>query len=325
MTLRVVFFGSPAFAAPSLAALLDAGFPVPLVVTQPDRPVGRSSEPRPTAVAALAAASGIPVEKPARIRDDEAFLARLAAAAPDAIAVVAYGRILPPAILRLPRLGCVNVHASLLPRYRGASPIQAALLNGDAETGVVTMRIVDELDAGPLLLETRVAIGPRETAEELSERLAVLGGRLLVETLRGLESGALAPRPQEGGPGASSFCRPIRREDGEVDWSLPAAAIARRLRAFTPWPGLYTFAGDTRIKILEAEESSAGETGEPGPAREAGEPGSFRVESGRLLVAAGGGSALDVLRAQRAGRGPVTGAELAQKLGTVRRFGKAAG
>ena len=322
MTLRIVFFGSPAFAAPSLAALLDAGFPVPLVVTQPDRPVGRSSEPRPTAVAALATASGIPVEKPARIRDDAAFQERLAAAAPDAIAVVAYGRILPPAILSLPRLGCVNVHASLLPRYRGASPIQAALLNGDAETGVVTMRIVDELDAGPLFLETRVAIAPRETAEELSERLAVLGGGLLVETLRGLESGALSPRPQQDEP---SFCRPIRREDGEVDWSLPAAAIARRLRAFTPWPGLYTFAGDTRIKILEAEESSAAEAGEPGPAGEAGEPGTFRVASGRLLVAAGEGSALDVLRAQRAGKGPVTGAELARSLGSVRRLGRAAG
>ena len=322
MTLRVVFFGSPAFAAPSLAALLDAGFPVPLVVTQPDRPVGRSAEPRPTAVAALAAASGIPVEKPARIRDEAAFLARLSAAAPDAIAVVAYGRILPPTILRLPRLGCVNVHASLLPRYRGASPIQAALLNGDAETGVVTMRIVDELDAGPLFLEKRAAIGPRETAEELSARLAVMGGPLLVETLRGLESGSLSPRAQQGEP---SFCRPIRREDGEVDWSLPAAAIARRLRAFTPWPGLYTFAGDTRIKILEAQEDSAAETGEPGPAGEAGEPGSFRVESGRLLVAAGAGSALELGRAQRAGRGPVTGAELARSLGGIRRFGKASG
>ncbi len=315
MTLRVVFFGSPAFAVPSLAALLDAGFAVPLVVTQPDRPVGRSSEPRPTAVAALAAASGIPVEKPARIRDDADFLARLAAAAPDAIAVVAYGRILPPAILRLPRLGCVNVHASLLPRHRGASPIQAALLEGDAETGVVTMRIVDELDAGPLFLETRVLIGPRETAEELAERLARLGGRLLVETLRGVESGVLAPRPQQGEP---SFCRPIRREDGEVDWSLPAAALVRRLRAFTPWPGLYTFAGDTRIKILEAEEIE-------GPAGEAGEPGTFRVEPGRLVVAAGAGSALEVRRAQRAGRGPVTGAELARSLGGLRRFSKAGG
>lgn len=232
--------------------------------------------------------------------------------------MVAYGRILPPAILALPRLGCVNVHASLLPRYRGASPIQAALLAGDAETGVVTMRLVDELDAGPLFLEARVAIGPRETAGPLSERLAVLGGRLLVETLCGLESGGLAARPQKEEPGETSYCRPIRREDGEVDWSLPAAAIARRLRAFTPWPGLYTFGGDARIKILEAVENETGETGTTG------EPGTFRIASDRLVVAAGAGTALDVRRAQRAGRGPVTGAELGRSLPAgVRRLGKA--
>ena len=144
------------------------GFSVPLVVTQPDRPVGRRSEPQPTAVAARAAEWGLSVEKPARVRDNAALLARLEAAAPDAIAVVAFGRILPPAILELPRLGCVNVHASLLPRYRGASPIQAAIAAGDAETGVVTMRVVEELDAGPLYLSKTVAIGPRETAGELS-------------------------------------------------------------------------------------------------------------------------------------------------------------
>lgn len=311
MTLRVVFFGSPAFAVPSLEALLEAGFEVPLVVTQPDRPVGRRSEPRPTPVAKLAGASGIPVEKPARVRDD-ALLSRLAAAAPDAIAVVAYGRILPSSILSLPRLGCVNVHASLLPRYRGASPIQAALLAGDAETGVVTMRVVDELDAGPLYSIRRVAIGPRETAGQLSERLAAEGGRLLVETLRGLEAGSLSARPQQGEP---TFCRPIRREDGEVDWTLPAAAIARRLRAYTPWPGLHTFAGDDRIKILEVEEAT-GEAGAPG------EPGSLRLQNGRLLVAAGDGGAVELRRVQRAGKSPVTGAELARSL-TLRRFGRA--
>ena len=223
--------GSPDFAVPSLSAMLEVGFEVPLVVTQPDRPVGRGSEPRPTAVAALAAARGLALEKPERLRDNAAFLARLEAARPNAIAVVAYGRILPNAILELPRLGCVNVHASLLPRFRGASPIQAAVLNGDAETGVVTMRIVEALDAGPLYLRRAVAIGPRETAGELSGRLAGVGAELLVETLRGLAAGALPARPQEGEP---SFCPPIRREDGLVDWSFPAPAIARRLRAFTP-------------------------------------------------------------------------------------------
>lgn len=294
--------GSPDFAVPSLSAMLEVGFEVPLVVTQPDRPVGRGSEPRPTAVAALAAARGLALEKPERLRDNAAFLARLEAARPNAIAVVAYGRILPNAILELPRLGCVNVHASLLPRFRGASPIQAAVLNGDAETGVVTMRIVEALDAGPLYLRRAVAIGPRETAGELSGRLAGVGAELLVETLRGLAAGTLPARPQEGEP---SFCPPIRREDGLVDWSFPAPAIARRLRAFTPWPGLYTFAGTERVKILDAEEAGA---------RAEGDPGSFTLVDGKLLVAAGAGTALEVRRAQRAGRGPVTGAELARSL-----------
>ena len=308
--MKIVFFGSPAFAVPSLSALREAGISVPLVVTQPDRPVGRRSEPQPTAVAARAAEWGLSVEKPARVRDNAALLARLEAAAPDAIAVVAFGRILPPAILELPRLGCVNVHASLLPRYRGASPIQAAIAAGDAETGVVTMRVVEELDAGPLYLRKIVAIGPRETAGELSERLAREGGRLLVETLRGLQAGDLAAKPQQGEP---SFCRPIRREDGQIDWALSATALTRLLRAYTPWPGLHTFAGAERIKILDAEVAAE-------PPMDAGEPGSFRLEGDRLLVATGGATTLAVVRAQRAGKSPVTGAELARSL-PAGRFG----
>ena len=309
-SLRVAFFGSPAFAVPSLSALLEAGISVPLVVTQPDRPVGRRSEPQPTAVAARAAEAGLSVEKPERVRDNAALLARLGAAAPDAIAVVAFGRILPAAILDLPSLGCVNVHASLLPKYRGASPIQAAIAAGDTETGVVTMRVVEELDAGPLYLSKTVAIGPRETAGELSERLALEGGRLLVETLRGLQAGALTAKPQLGEP---SFCRPIRREDGQVDWTHSAIAITRLLRAYTPWPGLHTFAGSERIKILDAQVAA-----EPS----AGEPGSLRLEGHRLLVAAGGGTTVALGRVQRAGKGPITGAELARSLPTGR-FGAA--
>jgi methionyl-tRNA formyltransferase len=312
MTLRVVFFGSPAFAVPSLEALReDAGISVPLVVTQPDRAVGRHAEVRPTAVASFAAASEVSVEKPRRVRGDSALFARLEEARPDAIAVVAFGRILPPEILSLPRLACVNVHASLLPKYRGASPIQAAILAGERETGVVTMRMEAELDAGPLYLRKSVAIGPRETAGELSERLAALGGRLLVETLRGLEAGVLSARPQEG---EASFCRPIRREDGEVDWSLGAPEITRRLRAYSPWPGLYTFFGSDRIKILDAEETELAA---------ASEPGSFRLEAGELVVSAGEGSALRLRRLQRAGRRPVSGAEFARAVSLPGRFGNA--
>ncbi len=307
MTPRTVFFGTPEFAVPSLDALLEAGIPVPLVVSQPDRPVGRHSEPRPSAVAAFAAARGLAVEKPERVRANAELAARLAQARPDAIAVVAYGRLLPLEILEMPPLGCVNVHASLLPRHRGASPVQAALLAGDRETGVATMRMEEGLDTGPVYLERRVAIGERETAGELSARLAALGGQLLVETLRGLAAGTLASRPQTGD---ASFCRPIRREDGAVDWTLRADEIARRLRAFTPWPGLFTFLGAERVKILEA---GPGERG-------AGAPGDFRMEDGRLVVAAGSGTALVVERLQRAGRRPVTGAEFARGVPLPGRF-----
>jgi methionyl-tRNA formyltransferase len=308
---RTVFFGTPEFAAASLRALFDAGVPVPLVVTQPDRPVGRHSAPRPSAVAALAAEAGIPVEKPLAVRSNDALLARLADARPEAIAVVAYGRILPTEILTLPPLGCVNVHASLLPRWRGASPVQAAILAGDTETGVAIMRMEEGLDTGPIYLERRVPIGSRETAGELSERLQRLGGELLVETLAGLAAGRLTPRPQAGEP---TFCRPIRREEALVDWERPAEEIARRLRAFTPWPGLYTFLDGDRVKILEADAGA-------NPNAPGAPPGSVAFESGELVVASGGGTALRIGRLQRAGRSPVSGAEFARAARLPARFG----
>jgi len=299
--LRVVFFGTPEFAAPSLAALLDAGIEVPLAVTQPDRPVGRHAEPRPSAVGALARARGLAVEKPESVRGNAAFLERLRAERPDALAVVAYGRILPRELLDVARLAPVNVHASLLPRHRGASPIQAAILAGDAETGVATMRMAEELDAGPVYVERRVPIGARETAGELSARLAPLGGELLVETLRRLAAGGLEPRPQRGEP---TYCRTIRREDARADWTRDAAALDRALRAYTPWPGLFTTLGGERIKILEAEPHES-----PGGA--AHPPGTLYVDSGALLAAAGVGTALRILRLQRAGRGAVSGEQFA--------------
>jgi methionyl-tRNA formyltransferase len=296
--MRVVFFGTPRFAVPSLQALVDAGFEVPLVVTQPDRPVGRSGRPRPSHVAELAAARGIPVDRPERLRGNAEFFERLAAARPDVIAVVAYGKLLPSEILDLPPLGCVNVHASLLPRHRGAAPVQGAILAGDRETGVVTMRIVPELDAGPLYLERRVAVGARENAASLSERLAREGAELLVETLRGLEEGSLVPKPQIGSP---TFARAIRREDGRVDWNESAAGIDRRLRAFTPWPGLYAVLGGERVKLLELEPA--------GMIVSAREPGMIWEEWGEPMVVAGDGTALILKMVQRAGRRPVTGSE----------------
>ena len=295
--MRVAFFGTPEFAVPSLAALLDGGIEVPLVVTRADKPVGRHADVHASPVGQLAALRGIRTVKPEKIRGNAAFLEELRAARPDAAAVVAYGRILPPEVLELPRLRCVNVHASLLPKYRGASPIQAALLAGDRVTGVVTMRVEEELDAGAIYLERRVSIETGENAGELSERLAREGASLLYETMRRLNAGDLAARPQAGEP---SFCRPIRREDGHIDWTLRAEEIERRLRAYTPWPGVFTFLGRERIKLLDAAVV---------PCPEAKAPGALFENAGAVLAAAGEGTALRLIRLQRAGKKPVNGGE----------------
>ena len=311
--MRAVFFGTPDFAAPSLAALIGAGIEVPLVVTRPDRPVGRRSTPVASPVARLAAELGIPVEKPERLRGNAAFFETIRRLAPDAGVVVAYGKILPNELLEIPRLGFVNVHASLLPKFRGASPVAAAILAGEKETGVATMRVVEELDAGPVYRTRRTPIDPGEDAASLSKRLAGLGAPLLVETLRGLEAGPLGATPQSGEP---SFCRPIRREDGEIDWTLNASDLLRRLRAYAPWPGLFTFLGDERVKILDLA---------PGPSGGAEPPGSLRVEGGRPFVSAGGGSSVELRTLQRAGRQPVGGVEFVRGVKVPARLGRSAG
>jgi methionyl-tRNA formyltransferase len=313
MPFRAVFFGTPEFAVPSLAAMLDAGVDVPLVVTQPDRPAGRHAAPRPSPVARLAVSRDIPVARPERLRGNPEVLESLRQIAPDAGVVVAYGKLLPADLLDVPRLSFVNVHASLLPRHRGASPVQAAILAGDRETGVVTMKVVEELDAGPIYLERRVSIGEEEDAGSLSGRLALAGAQVLVETLRGLEEGALHPRPQRGEP---SFCRPIRREQGEADWAAPAAVLERSLRAYTPWPGLFTFLRDERVKILAAGLG-------PGGRGEA--PGTFWMEEGKLLAAAAEGTSLELRLLQREGRKPVRGPDFALGVKLPGRFGPAAG
>lgn len=307
--MRAVFFGTPEFAVPSLSALREAGIEVPLVVTRPDRPVGRRSTPVPSPVARLASQAGIAVEKPERLRGNVPFLDTIRRMAPDAGVVVAYGKILPNDLLAIPRLGFVNVHASLLPKFRGASPVAAAILAGEKETGVATMRVVEELDAGPVYLARRTAIDPGEDAAALSKRLAALGGPILVETLRGLEAGTLEATPQAGEP---SFCRTIRREDGEIDWTLGADDLLRHLRAYTPWPGVHTFLGEERVKVLDL---ATGPSGREGP------PGSVRVEGGRPFVSAGGGSSVELRSVQRAGRQPITGEEFARSLAGPARFG----
>jgi len=232
---RILFFGTPEFAVPTLAALVAAGRVPALVVTQPARPAGRGQRPQDPPVARWAREHGLAVAMPERVRDP-AFLEAAAALAPDVAVVVAFGQIFPRALLDLPRYGCINLHASLLPRWRGASPIQAAVAAGDARTGVATMLMEAGLDTGPILLEEATEIDAEETAGELSRRLAEAGGPLMVRTLQELERGSLVPRPQaaEG----ATYAPRLTRESGRVDWSFTAPEIHHRLRAYTPWPGL---------------------------------------------------------------------------------------
>ena len=250
---RIVFFGSPAFAVTSLTALLDAGHEIALVVSQPAKPAGRSGAPMPPAVARVAAERGLPLFQPDSLKGDESAL-RLAEAGADLFVVAAYGKILPKRVLDLPRLGCVNVHGSLLPRWRGASPVQATLLAGDETTGVSIMKMDAGMDTGPVFAMRETPILETDTSETLGARLASLGAGALVETLNFLEGVnapskkiSLPPVPQ--GDSLATYCPKIAREDGLVDWSRPAIELVRRDRAFTPWPGLFTFRRKTRLKL----------------------------------------------------------------------------
>jgi methionyl-tRNA formyltransferase len=237
--MRVVFMGTAELACASLRALLQSGaFAVQAVVTQPTRPKGRDLKPQPSAVFQVAAAAALPILQPEKARDP-AFVIQLAEFAPEIIVVAAYGQILPQSILDLPRYGCVNVHTSLLPKYRGAAPIQWAILNNEAETGVTIMKMSAGLDAGDILSQGATPIDPDETAASLHDRLAVLGAKLLVETLPRVVAGEIAARPQD--EAQVTYARKISKEDGHMNWSQAALALRNKIRAFTPWPGAYTF------------------------------------------------------------------------------------
>ena len=290
--LDLVFMGTPAFAATILEALIEAGHRVRAVYTQPPRPSGRGHRLQPSPVAAAAERQGIEVRCPTTLRDFE-VRAEFAATPADAAVVAAYGLILPAAILEAPRLGCLNVHASLLPRWRGAAPIQRALLAGDSETGITIMQMEEGLDTGPILLQQVVPILPGTTAADLSGELAALGGQLIVDALDGVARGTLAgrPQPQEG----VTYAHKIRREDGRLDWRLPAAVLARQVRALDPWPGAF-FEGPRlkgegeHIRVLAASSS---------PDIAAHMPGTVLDE--RLSIACGEG-VLRPFRVQRPGR-----------------------
>ena len=238
--MRLVFMGTPDFASASLEALLKSDNSIVGIVTQPDRPKGRGQILTPSPVKLLAQREQIPLLQPIKMKDPD-FLQALSGWKPDIIAVAAFGRILPPAILSLPPLGCINVHGSLLPKYRGAGPIQWAIINGESETGITTMLMDDGMDTGAMLLQAAISITPDDTAGTLSPRLAELGGRLLVETLTRLKAGTLIPRPQDSS--RATLAPLLKKEDGAIDWTLPAAVLANRVRGLSPWPGAYTAVG----------------------------------------------------------------------------------
>jgi methionyl-tRNA formyltransferase len=265
MPLSLVFCGTPRFAVPTLEALVAAGHHVHLVVTQPDRPKGRGLELVVSPVKQSALKLNLPVSQPERIKTNEEFRGQLIAAQPDAIIVVGYGRIVPQWMLDLPPLGNINVHASLLPKYRGAAPIQWAIANGETVTGVTTMRIDAGLDTGDILLQRQLGISPEATAETVSPALAIIGAELLIETLDGLQASTIEPHPQDNSQ--SSLAPILKKEDGLADFSRSAAEICNRIRGFQPWPGVYTkFRGKT-LQILKAQATRGDAPLSPGAIR----------------------------------------------------------
>ena len=284
--MRVVFAGTPPFAATALEAILAAGHEVPLVLTQPDRPAGRGLKLKPSAVAQAATRHAIPLDKPPTLKAADA-LDRLRAARPDVMVVAAYGLILPPVALQIPPHGCLNIHASLLPRWRGAAPIQRALLEGDSVTGVCIMQMESGLDTGPVLLDRTVEIGPRETAGTLIGTLAQVGGELIVAALGRLDE--LTPHAQDDAK--ATYAAKISKAEARLDWSRSAEELARSVRAFDPVPGAEALVAGETLKVWSAE-----------PVRDVqGTPGSIlRAEGGELVVACGSG-ALRLMELQRAG------------------------
>jgi methionyl-tRNA formyltransferase len=250
IAMRLVFMGTPDFAAASLEALLRSDDSVVGIVTQPDRPKGRGQILTPSPVKLLAQRQQIPLLQPLKMKDPE-FLLALAGWKPDLIVVAAFGRILPPVVLSLPPRGCINVHGSLLPKYRGAGPIQWAILNGESQTGITTMQMDEGMDTGAMLLQEAILIAVDDTAGTLSPRLAEIGGRLLVETVARLKAGTLVPQPQDASQ--ATLAPLLKKEDGTLDWALPATVLANRVRGLSPWPGAYTtVAGGARWTIWRA-------------------------------------------------------------------------
>ena len=288
----LIFCGTPQFAVPTLEKLLAEGYVIKLVVTQPDEPSGRGYEVAAPPIKQLAEQAGLKVFQPAKLKDPatQEFLSKYH---PDAIVVVAYGRIIPPWMIELPRLGCINLHASLLPKYRGAGPIQWALINGERVTGITTMKIDPGMDTGDILLMREVEIGEEETTETLSRKLSTIGADLMLETLRGLEGDEIIARPQDHSQ--ATLAPMIKKEHGRLDWSMPAQQLAWRVRGLRPWPGAYSTFRGKNFHIWAARPEPAATSGSQAP-------GTLLTEGGRLLVACGEGTRLELQEVQLEGR-----------------------
>jgi methionyl-tRNA formyltransferase len=293
--MRLVFCGTPSFAVPTLKAVLRAGHNVELVVSQPDRPAGRGMEVAISPVKKTANIAGIPVTQPEKIKNNAEFHAQLERIQPDAIIVVAYGRIIPKWMLDLPRFGNLNLHGSLLPKYRGAAPIQWAVANGEPVTGVTTMRLDEGLDTGDILMQREMAIAPDQTATDLFPLLAEMGAALMVETLEGLAAGTLRPAKQDDS--RATLAPLLTRDDGRMDFTQPAMTIYNRWRGFQPWPGAWTLLGGKKLSVhrlmpLEPSAFSGGPS----------DPAAIRIENSRLFVRCGEKTWLELVEIQLEGK-----------------------
>jgi methionyl-tRNA formyltransferase len=313
MALRIVFCGTPAFAVPALKHLISQpDIQIEGVVTQPDRPRGRGQEVSISPVKAAAIEAGLNIFQPEKVRAPESleYFQRLA---PDCVVIIAYGQIIPAKLIAIPRLGWVNVHGSLLPKYRGAAPINWAILNGETVTGLTTMQIDAGLDTGAMLLRTELAIGPDETAPQLTARLAEVGAPLILETLRRLERGDLVAEAQDNSQ--ATLARPLKKEDGLIDWSQSAAQIYNRIRALQPWPGTYTWFRGKNCQV-------SGRPALPELTRVDAAPGAIQADKSGVRVSCGRGS-LTLEFVQLEGRKRVTAQEFANgaRLAPSERFG----
>jgi methionyl-tRNA formyltransferase len=318
--MRIVFCGTPSFAVPTLKHLLaQIDFEIVGVITQPDRPRGRGQEVSFSPAKEAALAANVAVHQPEKIRapESEALLQKLA---PDCVVIIAYGQIIPARLLPIPNLGWINLHASLLPKYRGAAPINWAIVNGETRTGVTTMRIDAGMDTGEMLLQREIEIGPQETAPELAARMSESGAPIMAETLRGLAAGSIAPKPQEHAE--ASYAPMLKKEDGRIDWKRPAKEIYNRMRGFAPWPGAYTtFRGQT-CHVWAEPVSKEGDVALPNGAG-GGVPGTLFSEKNELFIWCGDTTVLCLRLVKVEGRKPVKATDFANgaRLKSGERFG----